>query len=121
MMEQINISKVHDAIIRDIVDAKKISIEDAEKFFSSIKEWCSYNVSNTKWSNKARHAKSLTSYGLKHVCERDLGKYVANNWVKAALYEEGFSVKVISNFSGRLLSATTADFFLNTTNFVFKV
>ena len=51
-----------------------------------------------------------------HVCERDLDEYVANNWMKAALYLEGFPIKKVKDNS----AITIGDMFENAVNFHFK-
>lgn len=115
--------EIHDLAVADIMDLKKWSKEDAEVFYSSIRQWCSCNVYNTVWSHKARRLKAWTTYGLKHICERDLGKYVANDWIKAALCEEGFSVRKLDSYSDQPMyreSISAKDVFTNHINFVFK-
>lgn len=70
------------------------------------------------------HGKSLrkrlaiTTYGLKHVCEKELENYVANDWIKAALYEGDYDLKEDYNETSDI---TLRDIFTNSVNFYFKV
>ena len=110
------LGNIQDKIINEIMDVHHLSEEDAKKFLSEIRSWCSRSVTNGKWSNVDPSAKSVTTYGLKHECERDLDRYVANNWMKAALYLEGFPIK-IEDSRKRI---TIEDMFNNAVNFYFK-
>lgn len=110
------LGNIQDKIISEIMEFHHLTETDAKKFLSEIRSWCSRNITNSKWSNLDSNAKATTSYGLKHVCERDLDKYVANNWMKAALYLEGFPIKKEKDRK----KITIDDLFDNAVNFLFK-
>lgn len=107
---------IQEPIVSEIAEFHHMSKEKAKAFLQRIRSWCATNVTNQKWSNEDRTAKAVTTYGLKHVCERDLDKYVANNWMKAALYLEGFPIKKVKDKS----AITIGDMFDNAVNFHFK-
>ncbi len=50
-----------------------------------IISWIKTNLKKRKNINN-----SISSYGLKHRCERDLGFYVSNNEIKECMKEIGF-------------------------------
>lgn len=110
------LGNIQDKIIDEIMDFHQLSNEEAVKFLREIRSWCARTVTNSKWSNIDPSAKAVTTYGLKHKCERDLDRYVANNWMKAALYLEGFPIK-IEDSRKRI---TIEDMFNNAVNFYFK-
>lgn len=110
------LGNIKDKIIDEIMDFHHLSAEKANEFLMDIRSWCASNVTHSKWSNIDPRAKAVTTYGLKHICERDLDKYVANNWIKAALYLEGFPIKK-ENSQKRI---TVEDMFDNVVNFHFK-
>ncbi len=116
-MENIDLAKVHERVVNEIADHHRMTQEEAEDFYSSIKCWCLNNVTNKSWSNKVKKAKAITTYGLKHVCERDLEKYVANNWIKAALCEKDFALQEYRYER----AITMDDIFTNSVNFRFRI
>lgn len=110
------LGNIKDRIIDEIKDFHHLSTEEANSFLSDIRSWCASSVTHSKWSNEDKRARAVTTYGLKHVCERELGKYVANNWIKAALYLEGFPLKKANDRT----KITVEDMFNNVVNFHFK-
>ena len=106
---------VYDKVIEDIMQYCHLSKEDAEKLFSDVRSWCSGNIINNEWSDVDQDASAVTTYGLKHICEKEIGKYVSNNWMKAALYYEGFPVKKDGGST-----VTIKDMFDNEVNFYYK-
>jgi hypothetical protein len=53
-----------------------------------IRPFLTDNLSKTKTINK-----SHSSYGLKHIVEKKIGKYVTNGELIYAMYLEGFDIK----------------------------
>ena len=116
MIRNINL-KTHERVIREIADFHHMTQEEAENFYSCMKIWCTTNVTNKKWSDKSKNTKAHTSYGLKHVYEREINKYIANNWIKAALYEDGFDLQKTRQNT----AITMDDIFENSINFRFRI
>lgn len=116
-MENIDLAKVHERVVNEIAKHHRMTPEEAEKFYSCMRIWCSINVTNESWSDVSKNTKAYTSYGLKHVYEREVDKYIANNWIKAALYEDGFDVQKTRQNT----AITMDDIFENSVNFRFKV
>lgn len=111
-----DLGNVKEPIIKEIMSFHRMTEEEAEDFLKKIRSWCASNVTNSKWSNVDPRAKSKTTYGLKHECERDLDRYVANNWMKVALYLEGFPLKKDRDKT----KITVKDMFDNVVNLNFK-
>lgn len=98
----------------------------AKQQYENIKLWCVNRVKNKAWSHNKSCINSVTSYGLKHECERDLKCYVANNWMKMALIDSGFEVANIKDIefnSGRLYrtSIFINDILTNHINFIYRL
>ncbi len=111
-----NLGDLQERAIEEIMEFHKMSHDEAQRFFRDIKGWCSQNITNSKWSDKDPNAKAVTSYGLKHICESDLNRYVENNWMKVALYQSHFPIRI----EGSRRTITVKDVFSNSTNFLFK-
>ena len=96
-----------------------------EQQYENIKIWCVNRVRNKAWSHNKSCLNSITSYGLKHECERDLKCYVANNWMKMALIDAGFEVanrKDVEPTSGKLYRQPISinDILDGGVNFIFR-
>lgn len=120
MKKNLDLSVIRKRTIQDIMKTKGYSETDATNFYAEIRDWCRYNVVNVKWSNtkSLRKRLAITTYGLKHVCEKELENYVANDWIKAALYEGDYDLKEDYNETSDI---TLRDIFTNSVNFYFKV
>lgn len=105
--------------------------KNPEELFEEIITWCKKNCTNTLWShNKISRARSIESYGLKRICERELRKagimrYVANNWLKLALIAAGLDVTAFNNVSrdNRLTyrPVIRPEILNNSVNFIWRV
>ena len=51
-----------------------------------VKKWCETSLTKVKNINH----KAPSSYGLKHMCENSIGKYVSNDEMKEVMHELGF-------------------------------
>lgn len=60
----------------------------SEKEKMLIRKWIRFMFNKSKNINK-----SVSSYGLKHYCEADVGFYVHNDTIKKAMLLEGFLAK----------------------------
>lgn len=79
--------------------------------------WIEAHCQNKQWSNTKESLKGhlcMTTYGLKHIIESDFVTsngsrgYCANNWVKCALFELGYDIRI-----DQTNSKPTADDMLN--------
>lgn len=92
-MRESQINKIKEAIFEEITKFP-VHLE-----YEIVKDWIDYNVFNTTWSGyKQTYKKKLpythcrTTYGLKHLIEREYDSYVCNNAVKLAMMELGFEL-----------------------------
>lgn len=96
------------------------------ELFDKIVNWCRLNIKNKKWShNRLSGSRFANSYGAKHICQREIGYYVANNWMKAAMIAAGLMVTDIRNVNedNRVTykPVTFADIFATHCNFICRV
>ena len=117
MNKTIDFKSINTVIVQEIMTRYNLPEAEALNFLNEIRSWCLVNVTHKRWSNDCSKAKAVTTYGLKHVCEREFDKYIANNWIKAALYTGPFAVKKSRDKS----PITLNDMFDNTVNFYFKI
>lgn len=73
-------------------DSKKCKVTP-EEHFDNIVKWCKEHIVSYVWSHRTGSKYNWdTSYGAKHVCERELKCYVGNNWIKLAMIYAGIEV-----------------------------
>ena len=93
--------------------------------YQLICDWVEDNLTRKTWSHKGKSGWRL-SYGLKHRCEDDLGFYVANNWIKLAMLENGLDVldaNCIDYYTGKLsfqYTITEKEVLDNTISFIYR-
>lgn len=76
---------------REEFEQDQIELLDNVEAFQAAYEWCA----------RLEHRKSMAphygfSYGLKHICERAVGRYITNGTLIAAMLAHGFQYKVCS-------------------------
>lgn len=98
-----------------------------EEHFDNIVNWCRNNIVSTIWSHQpsAKYTWN-TSYGAKHLCERKLKCYVANNWMKMAMICAGLEVchkNCVEFETGRVYKSPliASHIITNTENFIVRV
>lgn len=110
-------------ILKDI--EYMLECNDSIDKYTQICVWVFKNLKRKTWSHLAKTG-CKASYGFKHRCEQELGFYVANNWMKLAMIENGLDVcdsNYIDFETGRLLShcpPTSSDLLDNSINFIYR-
>ena len=93
--------------------------------YQLICDWVEDNLTRKTWSHHGKSGWRL-SYGLKHRCEDDLGFYVANNWIKLAMLENGLDVldaNCIDYYTGKLTfqyTITEKEVLDNSISFIYR-
>ena len=86
---------------------KEIAYNDFNTPYEFILDWINNHCIYKSWSNTIKGCCARTSYGLKHLIEKDypyydkknnryIHGYCANNWVKCALYELEYDLKPVN-------------------------
>lgn len=102
-----------------------LECNDSIDKYTQICVWVFKNLTRKTWSHHAKMGWSA-SYGLKHRCEDDLGFYVANNWIKLAMIENGLDVcdaNCVDYETGKLSTKrkpTSEDVLNNSINFIYR-
>jgi len=110
-------------ILKDI--EYMLECNDSIDKYTEICGWVFKNLTRKTWSHHGKSGWRL-SYGLKHRCEDDLGFYVANNWIKLAMLENGLDVldaNCIDYYTGKLTfqyTITEKEVLDNSISFIYR-
>lgn len=79
-------------LIKKVINSKEVyfyetELEDIDENIDIIKTWCIEKLMPYMTNKKINF--NHNSYGLKHICERQLGFYVSNGQIKKVLAELG--------------------------------